>query len=149
MDEATARARDCARAMYARDAASQSFGMTIDEVGPGWAKLSMIVRSDMTNGMGICHGGVMFSLCDSAFAFACNSYDRKTVAASGTIEFLAPVQSGDRLSADAREQRRSGRTGVYDVVLTRSDGEVVALFRGRSYEVRGKVIDEEDESAQS
>ena len=141
MDDSSATAQACARAMYDNDAASQALGMTIEACGPGWARVSMTVRSDMTNGMDICHGGIMFSLCDSTFAFACNAYDRRTVAAGATIEFLAPARVGDRLIAEAKELSRAGRTGVYDVTLTRADGTLVALFRGRSHEIRGRVLE--------
>ena len=135
-------ARACANALNARDAAAQAFEMTIERVAAGTARLSMTVRADMTNGMGICHGGVMFTLCDTAFAYACNGYDRPTVAASATIEFLAPARVGDRLIAEAVEQSRAGRTGVYDIHLLTEDGTQVALFRGRSHELRGTILGE-------
>ncbi len=144
MDDTSSVAQACARAMYDSDAASQALGMTIEASGPGWARVSMVVRPDMTNGMGICHGGIMFSLCDSTFAFACNAYDRRTVAAGATIEFLAPAKVGDRLVAEAKERSRTGRTGVYDVTLAREDGTPVALFRGRSHEIRGRVLEPSD-----
>ena len=124
-------------AMYARDRASQALGMALDEVRPGYARLSMTVRPDMLNGHGICHGGLVFALADSAFAFACNSRDVLTVAAGCSVEFLAPAREGDTLVAEARERSLEGRNGVYDVDVSRADGELVATFRGRSAATRG------------
>lgn len=115
-------------------------GMRIDEVGAGRARLSMTVRPDMLNGHDVCHGGFIFTLADSAFAFACNSYNQNTVASGATIDFLAPARGADELTALAQEQSLSGRTGVYDVVVTNQRGEKVAVFRGRSYRIRGEVI---------
>jgi acyl-CoA thioesterase len=128
-------------AMYARDAASQALGMELEEVGPGSARLRMPVRPDMLNGHGTCHGGVVFALADSAFAFACNSHGAVTVAAGCTIEFLAPAREGDVLVAAAEERARDGRQGVYDVDVRRADGTLVASFRGRSAETRGRVLE--------
>jgi acyl-CoA thioesterase len=127
-------------AMYARDRASQALGMALDEVRPGYARLSMTVRPDMLNGHGICHGGLVFALADSAFAFACNSRDVLTVAAGCSVEFLAPAREGDTLVAEARERSLEGRNGVYDVDVSRADGELVATFRGRSAATRGRVL---------
>ena len=141
VDDPQAIADACARALYERDRASKALGMVVEDIGPGRARLSMIVRDDMTNGVGIGHGGLLFTLGDSAFAYACNTYDRRTVAQGCSIDFLAPVQAGDRITAEATEQSRSGRTGVYDVRLTNSQGRLVALFRGRSYEIRGGVLE--------
>jgi acyl-CoA thioesterase len=129
--------------MFSRDQASQSLGMKIVEAGAGYAKLTMRVRAHMTNGHGICHGGLVFSLADSAFAFACNSRNQKTVAAGCTIDFLAPAQVGDELVAEAVEQSLNGRTGIYDVTVTNQNGKRVALFRGRSQRVQGEVMTEE------
>lgn len=126
-------AERAASAMWAEDRASQSLGMTLDEVGPGFARLSMTVRTDMTNGHGLCHGGFVFALADSAFAFACNSHGDATVAAGAEIDFVAPAQAGDRLTATARERHRGRRTGLYDIEVTCGAGEVVAFFRGRSH----------------
>jgi acyl-CoA thioesterase len=127
-------------AMYARDRASQALGMALDEVRPGYARLSMTVREDMLNGHGICHGGLVFALADSAFAFACNSRDVLTVAAGCSVEFLAPAREGDALVAEARERFLEGRNGVYDVDVSRGDGELVATFRGRSAATRKRVL---------
>jgi acyl-CoA thioesterase len=119
-------------AMWERDRASQALGMALEEVRPGYARVRMTVRPDMVNGHGTCHGGLVFALADSAFAFACNSRGVLTVAAGCAIEFLAPARAGDELVAEARERSLQGRTGVYDVDVGRAGGELVATFRGRS-----------------
>jgi acyl-CoA thioesterase len=128
--------------MFTRDYASQGLGIQIVEVGPGYSKLKMRVRLSMTNGHGICHGGVVFSLADSAFAFACNSRNQKTVAAGCSIDFLASARVGDELCAEVMEESLQGRTGIYDVVVTDQSGKRVALFRGRSRRVEGEVMGE-------
>jgi acyl-CoA thioesterase len=134
-------ARAVGRAMYEADAASQSLGMRVQAVGPGCATLTMRVRADMLNGHRTCHGGLIFSLADSAFAFACNSRNVSTVASGCTIDFLAPAVEGDVLTAEARERSLAGRTGVYDVTVSNQDGRAVALFRGRSYRIKGQVVE--------
>lgn len=136
-------ARRSAEAMWDGDAASQALGMRILGVGPGTANLEMTVRKDMVNGHGIGHGGFTFSLADSAFAFACNSYNRRTVAHTCRITYLAPTRLGDVLVAEAREREREGRDGVYDVVVRNADG-VVAEFVGTSKEIRGSLYEEEN-----
>jgi acyl-CoA thioesterase len=128
-----------ARAMYEQDRASQALGMRVLEVRPGCARLAMKVREDMVNGHQLCHGGLIFTLADSAFAFACNTYDLVTVAAAGTIEFLLSARLGDELTATAEERSRSKRTGVYDVIVRNQQGECVALFRGRSHQIGGNI----------
>lgn len=133
-------AREVGEAMFAHDTASKALGMSIEEIRPGYARLSMLVRADMLNGLGSCHGGMMFALCDSAFAFACNSRNQATVAAGCSIEFLAPVAPGSRLTAVAQERVLAGRRGVYDVTLTDAQGQVVAVFSGKSARVQGEVI---------
>jgi acyl-CoA thioesterase len=138
----TSLAERAAEAMFVRDVASQGLGMAIEEVRPGYARLRMTVRPDMLNGHAICHGGFVFALADSAFAFACNSHNRATVASGAAIEFLAAVRLGDVLVAEAEEQALGGRLGVYDVVVRRADGTQVALFRGRSYALKSAVIEE-------
>jgi acyl-CoA thioesterase len=142
-EEAQALAERVAEAMWARDDASQRLGMRIVDVAPGRAKLAMTVRSDMLNGHAICHGGFIFTLADSAFAFACNSYNLNTVASGCAIEFLAPAREGDVLTAFAQERSMAGRTGVYDIDVANHRGETIALFRGKSYRIKGHVIDEE------
>jgi acyl-CoA thioesterase len=128
------------RAMYGQDRASQALGMRILEVRAGYARLAMTVREDMVNGHQLCHGGLIFTLADSAFAFACNTYDLVTVASAASIEFLLPGRLGDELTAIADERSRAKRTGVYDVAVHNQQGECVALFRGRSHQLGGSVI---------
>ncbi|WP_180683815.1 hydroxyphenylacetyl-CoA thioesterase PaaI [Tepidicella baoligensis] len=129
-----------AQAMWSRDHASQALGMRIEAIGPGTATLSMPVRADMVNGHAICHGGFMFTLADSAFAYACNSTNQNTVASACHIDFLAPAREGDVLEAEAVERSASGRTGVYDITVRVRGGKTVALFRGKSYRIQGEVI---------
>ncbi|HZW73955.1 MAG TPA: hydroxyphenylacetyl-CoA thioesterase PaaI [Caldimonas sp.] len=126
--------------MYASDHASQALGMKIVALGAGTATLEMAVRDDMLNGHAICHGGFITTLADSAFAFACNSRNQLTVAAGLTIDFLQQVERGDVLTAVAVEVSRSGRTGVYDMVVTNRAGERVALVRGRSATLTGRTV---------
>jgi acyl-CoA thioesterase len=125
--------------LWSRDAASRGLGMAVLAVGPGYARISMTVRADMLNGHEICHGGYVFLLADSAFAFACNSYDRATVAASGSVEFLAPARLGERLTATAREVARARRAGLYDIEVVGEGERRIALLRGRSHELGGPV----------
>lgn len=141
------RAESVARLMYAGDSAAQAVGLCVVEVGPGTATAEMVVRPEFTNGHGICHGGYVFLLADTAFAYACNSHNLKAVAAGAQIEFVAAGQRGDRLTARAREQHRAGRTGVYDVRVTRQDGALIALFRGKSALIKGAFLDEPGEES--
>jgi acyl-CoA thioesterase len=136
-------ARRCADAMWADDVASQSLGMTLDDVGAGRARVSMPIRADMANGHGIAHGGFVFALADSAFAFACNTYNERTVAYACDIVFAAPSRVGDVLTASATERHRFGRNGVYDirVIDVGRDGEVIAEFRGLSRTLGGALVD--------
>lgn len=134
-------ARACAEAMWSTDRASKALGMTLEEVGPGRARLSMRVREDMVNGHDDCHGGFIATLADSAFAFACNSRGTVTVAAGFDITFLRPGRLGDVLVADAREVALRGRSGLYDVTV-RSDDAVIAEFRGRSRSLGRPVLRE-------
>ena len=127
-------------AMWSRDRATQGLGMQIQRVRPGYALIRMAVRSDMVNGHHICHGGYIFTLADSAFAFSCNSYNQNTVASGCSIDFLAPAREGDVLEAEAVERSLSGRTGVYDITVRTLGGKTVALFRGKSYRIKGEVI---------
>lgn len=131
-DDPAALARACADAMWAEDRASVGLGMSLDAVGPGTATLSMTVGPAMVNGHGMCHGGYIFTLADSAFAFACNTYGERTVAQQASILFVRPGQLGERLIAQAIERVSAGRTGLYDVRVTGGDGDVVAEFRGQS-----------------
>ena len=129
------------RTMYERDPASQKLGMTLEQIRPGYALMRMRVREDMLNGHGTCHGGYIFMLADSAFAFACNSHNFNTVGAGCSIDYLSPGREGDVLSAEAVEQALSGKTGVYDIVVTNQEGRKVALFRGKSHRVNGMVAE--------
>ena len=136
-------AQACADAMYSRDQATQTLGIQLLDAGAGRACLSMPVRADMIQGHGTCHGGFLFALADSAFAFACNSYDEATVALGCSIDYIAPALCGDLLTARASEQSRKGRTGLYDVRIENQRGELIALFHGKSYKVRGTVLAQE------
>ncbi|MCP4620903.1 MAG: hydroxyphenylacetyl-CoA thioesterase PaaI [Bradyrhizobium sp.] len=129
-------ARACADAMWKEDDASSGLGMEIVDIGPGRATLAMTVRPEMVNGQRIAHGGYIFTLADSAFAFACNSRNDRAVAAQGNISFIRPGKLGDRLVATAREISRSGRSGIYDVRVTAND-VVIAEFRGHSRTIPG------------
>jgi acyl-CoA thioesterase len=126
--------------MFAGDAASRALGMSVEAMGPGYARLSMNVRPDMLNGFKICHGGFITTLADSAFAFACNSANQLTVAAAITVDFIAPAREGDRLTAEARELSITGRTGIYDVKVVNQTGETIALLRGRSHRLRDRQV---------
>jgi phenylacetic acid degradation protein PaaD len=140
-----------AAAMWAADTASQALGMVLDEIRPGCARMSMQVRDDMVNGHAICHGGLVFALADSAFAFACNSFNRVAVAQACDIVFIAPARLGDVLVAEAVERSRFGRNGIYDVTVTAVAGEgsggagaLVAEFRGRSRQIAGTLAEESE-----
>ena len=135
-------ARACAEAMWADDQASQKLGMEITDVGAGRATVTMTVTDSMTNGHGTCHGGYIFTLADSAFAFACNGYNQRAVAQHCSITFIAPAQRGDRLNATAEVNSRFGRSGIYDSRVTREDGEAIAEFRGHSRTIKGQHLEE-------
>lgn len=135
-------AQACAEKMYAADLASRELGIVVNVPEPGKALAAMTVNEKMVNGHGVCHGGYVFTLADTAFAFACNAYNRVTVAASATIEFLAPVRDGDRLVASATERHRGRRSGTYDVSVSNQAGDLVALFRGRSASRNEPMLDE-------
>jgi acyl-CoA thioesterase len=128
------------QALFERDKASQSLGIRIVEVRPGYTRVAMSVRPDMLNGHRACHGGTLFTLADSAFAFSCNSHNDNTVAAAASIDFLAPAFEGDELTAVATELWRSRRNGIYEITVTNQRGERIALFRGRSYQIDGHVV---------
>jgi acyl-CoA thioesterase len=138
--EADALAEACAKTMWAEDQASQGLGMVIERVAPGEAVISMQIRADMANGHGICHGGFIFTLADSAFAFACNTYNQRTVAQHCAVTFVQPGRRGDTLTAHALERSRAGRSGIYDVTVRDSRGEVVAEFRGHSRTIAGTLL---------
>lgn len=131
------------REMLAQDAASRGLGMVLEEVAPGRASMRMTVRADMVNGHELCHGGLIFTLADSALAYASNARNRVTVAAAAEIQFVSPARKGETLIAAARERAATGRTGIYDVEVTeQGSGRLVALFRGRTHRVEGAVLDE-------
>ncbi len=127
-------------AMWEGDHATKMLGMRITHVGPGTATIEMTVRQDMLNGHAICHGGLITTLADSTFAFACNSYNELTVASGFAIDLIAPGRLGDVLTATCTEVSKAGRTGVYDVEVRNQRGERIAVFRGRSYTARGKPV---------
>ena len=127
-------------ALWRDDRASQALGMQVLAVGPGSATLCMTVREDMLNGHAICHGGLITTLADSCFAFACNAYNELTVASGFDVNLIASARLGDVLTAQAHERSRAGRTGVYDIDVHNQRGEPVAAFRGRSYSMRGKAL---------
>jgi acyl-CoA thioesterase len=138
-------ARACAQAMWKEDDASKGLGMEILEVKPGRATLAMTIQPHMVNGQRIAHGGFIFTLADSAFAFACNTHNERVVAAQGNITFIRPGKLGDRLIARGREISRSGRSGIYDVTVT-SGESVIAEFRGHSRSIGGTWLPVDSES---
>jgi acyl-CoA thioesterase len=127
-------------AMHANDRAAQALGMQIQAVGPGSAVVRMAVREDMLNGHDICHGGLITTLADTAFAYACNSHNEITVASGFNVDLVAPGRLGDVLTATCAEQNKAGRTGVYDIEVVNQRGERIALLRGRSYTMKGKPV---------
>lgn len=126
--------------MVEKDQASRGLGISFDAVGPGYAKVSMTVREDMLNGFRICHGGLITTLADTAFAVSCNSYNEQTVASGISVDFMAPGRSGDVLTAEAREVFAAGRTGVYDIVVTNQNADLIAVMRGKSYRLKGRAV---------
>lgn len=136
--DAQAIADHVGRAMLAQDEASRGLGMQVQAMAPGYARMTMTVRTEMLNGFRICHGGYITLLADSCFAFACNSHNALTLAAGITVDFVAPAQLGDELTAEAREVALAGRTGVYDVTVANQRGETVAVLRGRSHRVKDR-----------
>ena len=141
-------AQKCATLMMARDAASQGIGARVEAIGPGRAVMSMQVLAHMLNGHSICHGGYIFTLADSAFAFACNSYNKVALAQQNQITYLSPGRAGERLTAVAEEVSRAGRSGVYDVMVTGEDGRAVATFRGLSRTLSQTHFEERPETAE-
>lgn len=139
-DNASELAKACAEAMYARDTAARAMGISVQDVGEGRSVLHMTVRTDMLNGHGVCHGGFIFALADTAFAYACNSRNAVNLAQQCSIEFLSPAREGELLVATAVQRVQAERTGLYDVTVRRPNGDVVAEFRGRAYRIRGEVL---------
>ena len=138
------RAERSAQVMFANDAATKQLGMTLESVGPGVACLRMRITGHMLNGHSTCHGGYLFTLADSAFAFACNSFNLVAVASSASIEFLAPAYADDELTATANVQSQGRRTGLYDVTIINQKEQRIALFRGRSHRIGKYVFDESE-----
>ena len=136
--EAQAIAERVGASMYAEDAASQALGLKIDAMGPGYARLVMTVRTDMLNSLKICQGGLITTLADAAFAYACNSHNVVTLSASITVDFLAPAKEGDVLTAAANEVSIAGRSGIYDVLVTNQNGETIAVLRGRCHRTKDR-----------
>jgi acyl-CoA thioesterase len=131
------------RAMLAQDRASPALGIVLEEIGPGQAKMRMIVRDDMLNGHDLCHGGLIYALADGALAFAANARNRITVVAAAEIQFISPARKGETLLAAARERARAGRSGIYDVEVTEvASGRLVALLRGRAHRIDGSIVDQ-------
>ena len=139
-------AEACAEAMFAKDKAARHLGMAIETVGPGTARLAMTVDERMINGHAICHGGIIFTLADTAFAYACNAYNRTTVAQHCSVTFLAPAKLGDRLTAEAVERTRAGRNGIYDIRVTDQERNLIAEFRGHSRSIQGTLVPEEEQT---
>jgi len=132
----------CSVALHENDYAAKALGVRILSTSLGESVLSMQVRQDMLNGHGSCHGGMIFTLADTAFAHACNSGNKPTVASGCTIDYIAPGKEGDILTARASERSRSGRTGIYDIEVLNQNEQLIAVFRGRSYQLKGSVVSE-------
>ncbi len=135
--------------MWLEDRASQGLGMSLQRIAPGEAVISMTVRKEMTNGHGICHGGFIFTLADSTFAFACNTYDQRAVAQQCAVTFLQPVREGETLTAHAVQRTRAGRGGIYDVTVRDSSNEVIAEFRGHSRTISGRLLAQDGEQQEN
>jgi acyl-CoA thioesterase len=133
-------AKTVAETMYRKDTSSQHLGIVLKEIGPGRAIMTMRVTDTMLNGHSICHGGFVFTLADTAFAYACNAYNQNTVAQSAQINFLKAVSPDTLLTATAEEKSRTGRTGLYDITVTDDFGTIVAVFRGNSHTIKGQII---------
>jgi acyl-CoA thioesterase len=142
--DAHAMAKACADAMWQDDRASKGLGMQIQRIAPGEAMIAMTVRKEMTNGHGICHGGFIFTLADSTFAFACNTYDQRTVAQHCAVTFIESAHEGDVLTAHAVERTRSGRSGIYDVTVRDGSNKIIAEFRGHSRTITGRLLASSD-----
>jgi acyl-CoA thioesterase len=142
-------AEACGVHMYEMDQLARALGVVLEEISPGCARVSMTVRDDMANSVGTCHGGIIFSLADCAFAYSCNSRNRKTVAAGASIDYISAARLGDRLTAVAEERALVGRTGIYDVRVVDQKDELIAVFRGRSRWVAGAIFPEFEDSQES
>lgn len=129
------------QAIVEKDESSRFLGVRLEEIGPGFARMSMTVTHPMLNGLGLCHGGFTYKLADDAFAYACNSHNRPAVGLNCTISYLAPAREGDVLTATCEERHRKGRSGTYDVTVTNQSGEVIALFRGLCRVLDGQIVE--------
>ncbi len=139
-NDAQAISEACAEVLWRNDPASKKLGMAIEKIAPGYAELSMTIADDMVNGHGICHGGFMFTLADSTFAFACNTYDQNCVAQHCTISYLAPAFTDDKLYATGREVSKHGRNGIYDITIVNQKDDKIVEFRGFSRTIAGTLI---------
>lgn len=135
-------ARRIAEYLHSTEGVTKTFGLVMEDAGFGWAKCSMVVKENMTNGHKVCHGGVLFSLADNAFAWACNSRNVIAFAQSASINFISPAKIGEKVTAHAREEANEGRTGVYNVTVTAEDGRTIAVFQGLSRTAGGHVVEE-------
>lgn len=133
------------REMYRHDRTARFLDITLDEIRPGFARMSLRITEDMVNGHGMCHGGFIFTLADSAFAYSCNSHNHNAVASGCAIEFLAPALVGDLLTALAEERALAGRSGIYDIDVTNQDGKRIAVFRGKSHRIQGELVNTQGE----
>ena len=140
LSDSQAVASACAESLWKEDRTSQKLGMKIVRIGPGEAELSMTVTEDMVNGHNIGHGGYLFTLADSTFAFACNTYNQRCVAQHCSISFLAPVHAGEQLRSVAKEVSRQGRNGIYDITVFDSQSKAIVEFRGYSRTIKGAVL---------
>ena len=134
-------AERAAKIIEREDRATRWMGMHLRDIKPGYARLTMRVTENMVNGQKVCHGGIIFSLADSSFGFACNTHNQHALAASCSIDFLAPAALGDELTAEANETAHAGRTRIYDVTVTNQDGKLIAVFRGKSATVKGAWVE--------
>ena len=141
MNDADKLAQQCAESMFQQDQASPALGIKIQTVRAGYAEMTMKIEPWMANGGGVCHGGLIFSLADTAMAFASNSHNQQMVAMNASIEFVAAGKIGEQLTATASEAHRAGRTGTYDVAVRDARGALIAKFLGRTYQVRGRHVD--------
>jgi len=148
-DKRDAVAKAVAKKLHSLEGTSPAWGLKLEDAGYGWARASMKIRADMLNGLGTAHGGMIFALADTAFAYACNSRNVATFAQHASISFLSAGREGERLTAEAREETAEGRTGVYSVCVTGADGRVVAIFQGLSRTAGGPIIDETEGQGKS
>jgi len=138
------KAQKIAKKMLSEEGTGPAWGVTYEDGGVGWAQVSFIVKDDMLNGHGSIHGGMLFALADTAFAYACNSRNDKTVAQQASIAFLSPALAGEKIIATAREEALQGRSGVYNVTITGEDARIIATFQGLSRTIRGHIIQEDN-----